>query len=104
MLAGVFFVCVLGAVVFGARAVLLAVYWSDPAHVAQVLEPWMTPRYVARSYKVEPYRLAVELGLNQGSGVRPTLEELARRHGLSFADYAVQVQQAIMRARAEPHG
>ncbi|MBI1217162.1 MAG: hypothetical protein GC186_01330 [Rhodobacteraceae bacterium] len=91
-------------VLFGGRAVYLAIYWSDPAHVAQTLEPWMTPRYVARSYQVDLHGLTAALGLAVKPGDRPTLEALARHEGLSFADYAAKVRQAIDTVRAAPHG
>jgi hypothetical protein len=99
-----FALCLCGALFFAGRTAYLAWYWSDPAHVSQALEPWMTPRYVARSYKLDPRRLAAALGITPHGGERPTLDALARRAGLSFEDYAAKVRQAIAQIRAEPNG
>lgn len=62
----------------------------------------MTPRYVARSYNVDPRELAQALGLEQGTGERPTLESLAQARGMSFDAYARRVKQALDGLRATP--
>lgn len=38
--------------VFGVRMAVWSVYWSEPAHHEQALAGWMTPGYVAHSWKV----------------------------------------------------
>lgn len=96
--------CLVAALGFAGRAAYLLHYWSDPAHQAQPLEPWMTPRYVARSYAVDPRALGAALGVRPDRGTRPTLGALAAERGLGFAAYAEQVRAVIAHLRATPDG
>ena len=45
-------ICVAGFFAF--NAIAAAIYWNDPQHQDQTLAAWMTPRYVAQSYKIPP--------------------------------------------------
>jgi len=40
--------------VFAARSIAFWAYWNDPAHRAQAIEPWMTPKYISHSWRVPP--------------------------------------------------
>lgn len=84
---------------FGVNTVMRTIYWMDPAHHAQPLEPWMTPRYIAHSWLVDGRDLARHLGVPPRPDERPTLERIAAAQG-------VPVEEVIDRARAylETHG
>ena len=64
---------------FSARSVLFFIYWSDPSHRNQALEPWMTPRYIAKSYDIPVETIAALLGVVPGPKERPTLARIAAR-------------------------
>lgn len=66
-------------VFFVIRLTLATIYWSDPAHLKQPPERWMTPGYVARSWHLAPEAVAEALGLDEDMPPRrQTLEELAQ--------------------------
>lgn len=86
---------------FAARGVVQFVYWSDPAHRDQTLQPWMPVGFVARSYGLQRDALAAELGLSLSSNRRVTLESLAAMRGQTFEDLADDVEAAIRDLRSE---
>ncbi len=55
---------------FAFQTLSSTLYWMDPAHRDQDLAPWMTPRYVARSYQIPPRILAPALFLDQDAAPR----------------------------------
>ncbi|NVK34689.1 MAG: hypothetical protein HWE23_09435 [Rhodobacteraceae bacterium] len=87
---------------FGIRFTLSTIYWSDPAHIDQPIEGWMTPRYVARSWKLPREVIGQALDLPQGGG-RPavTLEELAEQRGQSLDELIGELTQAVEAYRSQ---
>ena len=78
-----FLLAVLLLAVFLVRLTVAAVYWSDPEHVRQSPEHWMTPRYVARSWDMPPDRVAEALGLDPETHPRrQTLAAIAEARGV----------------------
>lgn len=47
---------------FAVRSVAFWIYWNDPAHRAQAIEPWMTPKYISHSWAVPPQVVLEALG------------------------------------------
>ncbi len=83
--------------VFGVRTFASAVYWYDPAHQDQPLAPWMTPRYVAKSYDLPPSIMREALMLApDGPPRRIRLDRLALEKGVTL-----EVLQARVEAAAE---
>ena len=74
-----------GLVVFGSGFVRDTLYFNDPAHRNQDLEPWMTPRYVVRVYDLPPEDVSRVLGLSPGTAPRLTLERIAETQGRPLA-------------------
>lgn len=73
-----FGLAVLLTLFFALRLALATLYWSDPAHLQQPPERWMTPGYVARSWQVSPQALATALGLAPDAAPRgQTLDDIA---------------------------
>lgn len=85
----------------GLRAVLFTVYWSDPAHRARAVEPWMTPRYIVHAWKIPPETLREALGEPDMPVRRRTLEEIAEAHDVPVADLVDAVEAALRRAGAK---
>lgn len=83
---------------FAVRLVAFWIYWADPAHRDQAIEPWMTPGYVAHSWGV-PREVAFEaLALQPG---RPrSLDDLAAARGITVEALAQDLQAAIDAFRA----
>ncbi|MGH1465622.1 MAG: hypothetical protein ACRBBQ_09720 [Cognatishimia sp.] len=81
---------------FAIRMVLDVLYWSDPAHHNQAPEAWMTPRYIAHSWGIEPkdVRDAVGLGSDRPKA-RPTLNWIAAQRGVPV-DQVLQEVQALL--------
>ena len=86
--------------VFAVRLVAFWIYWADPAHRQQVIEPWMTPGYVTHSWGVPPDVAAEALGLARGPGGHRPLADIAEERGVSFDALAQELQAAIDTARA----
>lgn len=70
-------------VFFAVRFLVFTVYWSDPTHQNQPLEPWMTVSYVVHSWQVPSEQVLKALGLRQMPPHRTSLAELATEMGIS---------------------
>jgi len=69
-------------VFFALRAVVFFVYWSDPNHRYQPLEPWMTLGYVAHSYDLSREQMLLLVELPKAPRLRPTLKWVAKSRGI----------------------
>lgn len=85
------------ALFFAVRFALFTIYWADPAHRDTQIEPWMTPGYVAHSYRLPPDLLFEALHLPHGS--RATIHEIAQQTGRSDAALIEALRTAIAQAR-----
>ena len=90
---------------FALRTVVHALYWSNPAHLNRPLEPWMTPRYIARSYDLTDAELD---GLLRGIGIdpdalpfRPTLKRIARERGLPVSELIARLRDRLAERRGQ---
>ncbi|SMC43108.1 hypothetical protein [Primorskyibacter flagellatus] len=88
------------ALFFGVRVGLDMVYWNDPKHHEQQLEPWMTVGYVARSWVLDPRKLHEALALGPGRDRKTSLGHLARQQDIDFETYALRVMDVIARQKA----
>lgn len=82
---------------FGVRTVAFWVYWQDPAHRQQQIEPWMSPGYVAHSWQV-PRRVvtgAIGLADRPPKGGPRSLSDIAEERGVTFDDLATTLEDAI---------
>lgn len=85
LLFGGFVVAVFLTVMFAVRMTVFLVYWSDPSHRYQPLEPWMTPRYIANSYQMETDVVLEMIGIDAPNRMHPTLDWIAKTNGRSTA-------------------
>lgn len=89
--------------VFMVRAVSFAVYWADPAHRDQLVEPWMTPRYVAHSWELPREVLLQTLELPPRSeGRPPRMGALAAERGWTMEELNSRIEDAAAAHRAAP--
>ncbi|MGI1663215.1 hypothetical protein ACRDNQ_13320 [Palleronia sp. KMU-117] len=89
------------ALVFTARALVLAAYWSE--HRDEAIAGWMTPGYVGHSWNVPPEVVGAALGLRREDGARRlTLTEIAAAQGVPVADLARDLETAIAAFRGAP--
>jgi hypothetical protein len=86
---------------FAGLFVTRALYWADPAHREQAVEPWMTLRYIGRSWRLDPRGISAEAGLDQVPGNPLTLDEIARQRGVPVAEVIAGIEAAILRLRAQ---
>lgn len=89
-------VAVIVAVVFVVRTASMAVYWNDPARRDQDIAMWMTPGYVAHSWRVP--RKVVFDALNAPDGLPNgpmSLSEIATFLDIPEPQLIAQIQAAI---------
>ncbi|WP_417524783.1 hypothetical protein [Marinovum sp.] len=99
LLVGGFLLALAVMIFFAIRSIAFWIYWADPAHRNQEIEPWMTPRYVAHSWHVPPEVVVEALDLVPGGG-RITMAEIAEREGVSLDEIAERLVAAIEAERA----
>lgn len=86
------------ALVFLIRAGVFFVYWQD--HRDEPIEGWMTIRYVANSYRVEPKLVRDAIGLETTGPDRRPLLEIARDEGRPLDALTAAIVDAIAAERA----
>lgn len=103
VLMGILVIALFFTAYFGARLIASEVYWNDPKHQFQPVAGWMTPRYVAMSWKVPPEIVVDALDLTkQQRGRKITLEEVASASGKSLGDVTADLEAAITAYRNQP--
>lgn len=85
---------------FAVRTVRRAVYWSS--HRDEVIRPWMSVHYVARSYRVPPHVLYRAINLEPLPRDRRPLREIALQQNRSVEALAADLQNAVAEFRAHP--
>lgn len=100
------FVVVVGfSVFFAFKTITSTIYWMDPAHQDQTLAPWMTPRYVAQSYKLPPEVIGPALFLEKDSPPRRiSIGNIAFEHGLTIEALQARIDKAAADWRAAQDG
>ncbi|WP_417434250.1 hypothetical protein [Hoeflea sp.] len=89
------------ALVFIIRAGVFFVYWQQ--HQDEPIEGWMTVRYVAHSYRVDPEIVHTAIGLPQTGPDRRPLVKIAREDGRPLDEMTARILEAIRADRAA-HG
>jgi len=85
---------------FAARTIRGWSYWHDPAHREQTIAAWMTPGYVAHSWRV-PQAVVLEAIAAPTHPDHPlTLDEIAARRGVPVAQVMDEAEAAIRDWRA----
>lgn len=92
VLSTAFAIALAATLFFGVTTVQRTLYWMDPAHHAQALEPWMTPRYIAHSWLVDGPELAEHLGVPLDPKERPTLDSIAKKRGVPLATVIAEAE------------
>lgn len=93
------------ALVFIIRAGVFFVYWQQ--HQDEPIEGWMTVRYVARSYRVDPRIVHDAVGLPMTGPDRRPLIRIAREDGKPLDQITERILAAIKAdraARGQPEG
>ena len=89
------------ALFFIIRASVFFVYWQN--HADEPIEGWMTVRYVARSYRVDPRIVHDAVGLPDTGPDRRPLIKIAREDGEPLDQITARILEAIRNDRAA-HG
>ena len=71
-------------IIFAARMVIFSVYWASPDHKNQLLEGWMTPRYIAHSYRLERGDVRRILGFDPAPDSHQRLEDLIKDQSVTM--------------------
>lgn len=93
------------SVFFAVRTTADWVYWSDPAHRDQQIQPWMTPGYIAHSWEV-PRPVMIDLMLRaldlpEGRPGRPmSIRRIAEETGTDVDTLIHTIETAIKAHRA----
>ncbi len=94
-----FFLAATLTVLFTIRTIVFTIYWANPAHHDQPLEPWMTLRYVARSWDLPPDLLAQTLELDPAPRQRLSLREIAAQKGMTLEELTRRIATAAQTLR-----
>lgn len=84
---------------FSARTALFMVYWADPAHRDQEIAGWMTPAYVAMSWRYPHEKMRAVIG-PVPERQRPSLDAIAQHQNIALDDLAERIETAIVEHRA----
>ncbi len=102
LLLSAFVAAVAVMVFFAVRLTFFVIYWNDPAHRDQALEPWMSLGYVSHSWHVPREALIERLGVRTGEGFGPRpLEEIAKEQGVPYDEFAKRVDEAVQQLLKE---
>lgn len=78
-----FALALLVTLLLGGRTIYKVVYWSDPGHRDQAIEPWMTPRYIVQSYDLPSEVMKTVLQSSSSDWRGESLDDIARARGMS---------------------
>jgi hypothetical protein len=95
-----FVLALIATVIFGARALMFAITLDFRAE--QPVAGWMTPRYVLRTYGLDPAELEALLDLDSRDEARLPLDAIARAKGEDLADLLARLQAALDARDAAP--
>lgn len=89
------------ALFFSVRLTAFWIYWQDPAHRDQDIAAWMTPGYIAHSWRV-PRELVIDaLDAPKTGQARPlNLEDLSLLLGIPVDQLIARAEAAIGEFRA----
>lgn len=80
---------------FAIKTFSAMIYWQDPAHKNQDIEPWMTPRYVSLSYRLPPEILGTVLFLEKGAPPRRiSIGKIAAENNLTIEELQARIDEA----------
>ena len=77
------------------------IYFNDPRHQNQALQPWMTLRYVSLSYRIPPEILTDALGYAGELGGRLRVTEVAEETGMTLEEMQSRIAEAQAALEAE---
>jgi hypothetical protein len=100
LLLAIFLLAIVVTGFFAVRTVRRAIYWQ--AHRDEPIRPWMSVRYVSRSYRVPPELLYRAINLEPVPHDRRPLREIAREQKRPVETLIIELQEAIKSFRA--HG
>lgn len=102
----VFFGSLAVALWFAGNFVAEVIYWNDPRHRNQALEPWMTPRYVQHSYALKPQVVAEILQIDHPFPHRMRMSDIIALNGMSYEALTevLTEQAAIAKAARKARG
>lgn len=86
---------------FAVRTTVHAIYFGDPAHRMQPVEPWMTPLYIARAWDIPRREVVGALDAPVPPPHGPmNLEELAAWRGVPLAQVLAEAEALVAPYRA----
>ncbi len=85
---------------FIGRLAVSALYWASPANHDVAIKPWMTPGYIARSYRVKPDVVFTAIPYQPVPGKPRSIAEIAAETGTTPAEVTAAIARAIAAERA----
>lgn len=89
------------AIFFALRFVNHAHDWHEIRAFNPPIEPWMTPRYIAKSWDVPPDKLANFLQFQQ-TDKRPSIADIAKAQGRSVDELIAQLTVFLIQQQETP--
>ncbi|MCB6177350.1 hypothetical protein LHP98_04305 [Rhodobacter sp. Har01] len=100
VLSAAFVLATVLALFFAGQFVVRTIYWMNPEHRNQQLQPWMTVGYIGRSWGLDPRAVDAAAGLPRPDGHPLTLQQIADRRGVPVAEVMATVETAIQGLKA----
>lgn len=101
ILTGGFVLAVIFTALFAIRTTVFMVYWANPDHRDREIEPWMTPRFVARSWQLPPEVMVQALAIDNMPSPNTSLAKIAEERGVPFDRLRQDILAAAIRFRDE---
>lgn len=101
VLTSAFVLAILLTVFFAFRSTSFLIYWSDPEHLNQPVEGWMTPRYIVHSWQLSPEEVLRVIGEGPMPSKRQTLEDIATQRGIPLDDLIARLTKALEALRSD---
>lgn len=102
VLSGIFALALLAVAFFAINVGRHWLYFKNPDHYEQTLEPWMTPRYVGMSWGLPREMIEDVMELpRDGEGRPPKVKDIAARMGLTLPELQARVATAKAEFEAE---
>lgn len=95
-----FIAALIGLSAFALRAIDDTRYFNDPDRMEQPIEPWMTPKYVGRSFDLSREEFADILDLEERDGKPPKMGEIAADKGMTLAQIETIIRDAVAKREA----
>lgn len=100
LLTSAFVIALTLTLIFAAKAAFFYAYWTDQRQNS--VARWMSPAYIARTWKIDIEDIQEELALDDGQLRGVPIARIARQRGDTPRDYVEAINELIREEHGEP--